>query len=522
MTAHCNRELATFVLLWEMNEPLDVYVRPACLRCGLIRSLGGQCPSLVQQLSLSTRSLLSLFYSIYLSPRYSVCRAASNNMSWLDAIITLPVSSEEMRNGQLLLDEIRSLRSLNAILFDHMRVALVPAGAARALPRNTHIQAGKQAQSDGRMLELYMGMLFHCMGFTVLSCGGGPADGGVDVKVEDHKGNIVAIQCKQYSRAVVGYNVGLQLIGAMYTTGSTVGVLITPSTASQDVKVLARSMQDIRHGELRLHVWEAEHLIRLLGRWSAEIIETRAAMLDDVLSDVGLCDRIIASQPHGYCIRHAIYLPRGDGECDKNCSPISQRLHPLLTFPRAFTIPPSSTCQSSPPTSSVLLSSTKASISLLSAYQDKDGDIAEVLETISSDDDADYDDDVNKVITNRKDNNVQLSLTARGRTWSTPTRQTTPMSASRSPFAWSHASVPQTAPVCSTIARSQSAILWTEEEEDELRRCVLLVGEGRWTDILETSDLLRTKGKTAIKIRDKWKNMRKRQLRTCTQLQYNP
>ena len=49
--------------------------------------------------------------------------------------------------------------------------------------RNTRIQSSSQAQSDGRVLELYMGILFHCMGFSVLSCGGGPADGGVDVKV---------------------------------------------------------------------------------------------------------------------------------------------------------------------------------------------------------------------------------------------------------------------------------------------------------------------------------------------------
>ena len=38
-------------------------------------------------------------------------------------------------------------------------------------------------------------------------------------------------------------------------------------------------------------------------------------------------------------------------------------------------------------------------------------------------------------------------------------------------------------------------------------------GNLRWTDTLESSALLRARGKTAIKIRDKWKNMRQRQLR---------
>ena len=430
-------------------------------------------------------------------------------MSWLDKLLTLPVTSDELRDGRLLLQEIRALCSLNAILFDHLRASLVPGGVACALPRNTHVQAGKQAQSDGRVLELYMGMLFHCMGFTVLSCGGGPADGGVDVKVEDSKGDVIAIQCKQYSRAVVGYNVGLQLIGAMYTTGASVGVLITPSTASQDVKTLARSMQDVREGELQLHLWEGEQLVRLLGRWSADILDTRAALMEDVLGDVGLCDRIMASQRRGYCIRHAICLPRGDGECDKNCSSVSQPVHgrPAVQLSPSLGYP-----------SFVRPSRMETITSCSSTCADKDDavDSAAALESISSDDDED---DMSNILTNQRDGGAQLSPVVCHRPRSSPSRQATPMSVSRSTHVWPHVSVLQTPG--STAAKHRHAVLWTEEEEDELHRCVVLMGEGRWTEIVEASVMLRTRGKTAMKIRDKWKNMRKRQLRPCNQTSHN-
>lgn len=73
---------------------------------------------------------------------------------------------------------------------------------------------------------------------------------------------------------------------------------------------------------------------------------------------------------------------------------------------------------------------------------------------------------------------------------------------------------------CNT-ARHQAALLWTTDEEQELERCVLEVGEGRWADIFGKSELLRANGKNATKIRDKWKNMRKRQLRVCTPLGNN-
>ena len=431
-------------------------------------------------------------------------------MSWLDSV-NLPVSAEELHRGQQLLNEIRSLSSLNAILFDHLRAALVPRGVASALPRNTHVQSGKQAQSDGRVLELYMGILFHCMGCTVLSCGGGPADGGVDVKVKDSQGNLIAIQCKQYSRAVVGYNVGLQLIGAMYTTGSAVGVLITPSTASRDVKVLAQCMQDIRHGELRLHVWESEHLVRLLGKWSADIVDARAAMLDDVLSDVGICERIIASQPQGYCIKHAICLPHVAGECDMHCSPASSSMPAHLSTVHRRERPTVLSVLSVQATSMSPVRSSQSIAQVLVVSAKEDDDNVEELESISSDDEEE-DDDI--AVTTHSNGSARAAASCAA-AHSRHAAQPICASARCSPSGRSHTSMVQPSAGAITPSRPYPTVLWTEEEENELQIRVMQLGVGRWTDILDTSALLRERGKTAIKIRDKWKNMRKRQLRPC-------
>ena len=435
-------------------------------------------------------------------------------MSWLDSVIRLPASVEDIHHGQQLLDEIRALSSLNAILFDHLRAALVPRGVANALPRNTHVQAGKQAQSDGRVLELYMGILFHCMGYTVLSCGGGPADGGVDVKVEDSQGNIVVIQCKQYARAVVGYNMGLQLVGAMYTTRATLGVLITPSTASKDVKMLARSMQDIRHGELRLHVWEGEHLIRLLGRWSADIMDTRAAMLDDVLDDVDLCNRIIASQPNGYCIRHAMCLPRRAGECDMHCSPASNNMPERLSTKLRGEVPTVLSASSVQTASRPSTCSSPVITSLLVVSADQVDYNDEALESISSDEEGEEEGHGHIAVTRHPSTDVQLS-TASGAAHFRRTAQPTCAPASCPPLGGPYIDMTKLSADAITPSRSRPAVLWTEEEERELQRCVMQLGVGKWTDILDSSALLRAQGKTATKIRDKWKNMQKRQLRPC-------
>ena len=406
-------------------------------------------------------------------------------MSCIYSLFDLPVSPDELHQGRLILDEIRSVTSLNAILFDHLRVSLVPGGASSALPRNTRVRASKHAQSDGRVLELYVGILFHCMGFTVLSCGGGPADGGVDVTVRDNKNNIIAIQCKQYSRAVVGYNIGLQLIGAMYTTGANVGVLITSAAASQDVRDLAGSMESVRGGEFRMHVWQGEQLARLLGRWSADIADAVSALIDDALADGELCDRIRASQPHGYCIRHSIRPARGDGECPSNCKPIS-----LASSRCSYNLPTSSP----PPHIPLRRAATPVPLPPTTCTVNDNDDVTEELESISDDG---CEDDGRLV---NRHGNLRLDPC------------TTPACPRQLA---SFLPVARATPGCSSPSHQQHvAVLWTEAEERELQKCVALVGGGKWSEILELSDILRSRGKTAIKIRDKWKNMRKRQLRT--------
>ena len=417
-------------------------------------------------------------------------------MTHLDDLATLPVSANQLLQGQLLLDDIRALNSLNAILFDHLRSALVPMRGVvcTPLPRNTRIQSGAQAQSDGRVLELYVGILFHCMGFTVLSCGGGPSDGGVDVKVRDDRTTnyrVVAIQCKQYSRAVVGYNAGLQLIGAMYTTSAAEGVLITPSAASKDVKALARNLDAVRHGELRMHVWDGEQLVRLLGRYSADITDARDAMLDDVFNDGELCDRIYASQPKGHCIRHAIHRRRATEETRGCTCATIEAAASILSNNVSTPSPPMPRISTLPSTTS---SSSSAPAHLLTAAPPKvEGD---QLESLSSDDEEDDVENANPVaIANRQHNLDKLTTPSRGPV-------ATASFNSRSPLL----------KLNMTPRTPQGGVPWTEEEEVELQHCVAHIGAGRWTEILEHSDMLRARGKTAMKIRDKWKNMRKRQL----------
>lgn len=221
-------------------------------------------------------------------------------------------------------------------------LSLVPGGAARALPRNTRIQAGNR---HNRMDACWSCTLGYCFIVWVSLCSAVGTDQLTVASMSEWKtttATVIAIQCKQYSRAVVGYNVGLQLIGAASTTSARVGVVITPSTASREVKALSKSLRKVRQGELELLVREGDDLVRLLGKWSADIVDVRAALMDDVLGNSELCRRITASQPHGYCIRHAFCLPRQEGECNKQCSPLPLR-HPLVIQLSASLPPPLST-----------------------------------------------------------------------------------------------------------------------------------------------------------------------------------
>jgi hypothetical protein len=58
--------------------------------------------------------------------------------------------------------------------------------------------------------------------------------------------------------------------------------------------------------------------------------------------------------------------------------------------------------------------------------------------------------------------------------------------------------------------------VWTEEEEEQLRRGVEKWGKGSWADILAESSLMRSRGKTNIKLRDKWRNMQRKDFRAMT------
>ena len=69
---------------------------------------------------------------------------------------------------------------------------------------------------------------------------------------------------------------------------------------------------------------------------------------------------------------------------------------------------------------------------------------------------------------------------------------------------------------CNVKAARRAQMRWTKEEENELRQGVDKWGEGSWTEILSESVVMRANGKTNIKIRDKWKNMERREIRAMT------
>ncbi len=67
----------------------------------------------------------------------------------------LPLTPDEHTYG-LLLHHLRSVRSLNAFLFHHLRQLLLPLGCISSLPLYTKINT-TIPNSDGRALELYFG-----------------------------------------------------------------------------------------------------------------------------------------------------------------------------------------------------------------------------------------------------------------------------------------------------------------------------------------------------------------------------
>jgi hypothetical protein len=194
----------------------------------------------------------------------------------------MEVTVEEQRIGEQLLHDIRSVTSMNAFLFNHLRHLLLPQGTSFPLPLHTKINTSKPMK-DGRALELFMGILFLCMGYRVLECGGGPGDGGVDVMVEGPEGRII-VQCKQ---------------------------LVSSTKVSKDIKMVARVLETVRDGELKMLIWEGDTLVKLFGRHGQSVLEKRRQMLANASAHVALRQYLDASSqpPQPLCILHSLSSP---------------------------------------------------------------------------------------------------------------------------------------------------------------------------------------------------------------------
>lgn len=328
----------------------------------------------------------------------------------------ITLTADEVVVGEEILADVRSLSSLNAYLFNHLRHLLLPVGKICPLPPHSKIHTTKVSK-DGRALELYIGILFHCMGWRVIECGGGSGDNGVDVKVQSPQGEIVLIQCKQYSKHVVGMEVGLQLLGTMFYEECNVGLLVTCNTVSKDIKLRVKALPTIRGGIFKLHVWEGDSMIKLFGRYGRLIKEKRDSMLCNAAANISL-------QP---------YI-RGVGNVLRALSLSPALLHPPVTSIKKESAP---------------------------VDDDDDEEISELSISLSDNGDVEVD-------------NVEPPSTV------------------------------------------ESKKKWTMEEVLHLRRGVAKWGESNWAAILGESRLLAANGKTPLKLRDKWRNVKTKETNAMT------
>ena len=367
----------------------------------------------------------------------------------MKAFPTTVLSPHEQRLGEQLLEDVRSLPSLNAFLFNHLRHLLLPAGMSHPLPLYTKINTTKVVK-DGRALELYMGILFHCMGYRILECGGGRGDGGVDVKVESPDGSTIVLQCKQYSRAIVGSDVGHQLIGTMFVNECNTGLLVSCSNVSKDVKMLSRVLKTVRGGEFTVHIWEGDVLVRMFGLFGERIVEKRAQMLADAASNSSLRQYLSSTIGDDFCIMHSL---SSSHRCQCETKPLSMTKQEQNYSDQEKTQTPV--------------------VTTMSAGETEVNE--EGLEPVSDSDDGEEDGQCKAY------------------------------------------DVDSCRPCSSNVkAAPRAQMKWTKEEEHELRRGVDKWGEGSWTEILSESAVMRANGKTNIKIRDKWKNMERREIRAMT------
>ena len=255
--------------------------------------------------------------------------------------------------GSRLLAELRVRRSLNDTLFRHLCRALLPVELQAEYDVDDLItdMAEDKDAADGRLLELYTGILLRCQGHAVSSVGGAKNDGGVDVLVESaaagsgsaviSESGAVMVQCKQYRDTPVNVDVLVQLLGAMDIHNIQHGLLVTSSAVTDGVTKLERYLDERyelwQHSNpctscntaqrpMRAQVWDRNKLIALLDQHAAAFVRLRERLIQQLLDDQHLMRMIRQKRGMHFCVRHAIRDPSTfpHNECAFDCRPVDQ------------------------------------------------------------------------------------------------------------------------------------------------------------------------------------------------------
>ena len=253
--------------------------------------------------------------------------------------------------GSRLLAELRVRRSLNDTLFRRLCRSLLPVALQARHDEDEPIldMADDKDAADGRLLELYTGILLQCQGHTVSSVGGAKGDGGVDVMVQSamagsgsavtSESGPVIVQCKQYRDTPVNVDVLVQLLGAMDVQGVRHGLLVTSSEVTEGVSQLERHLEQRfsrwqRNGRckscgdqqrpLRAQVWDRHKLVALFDQHAAAFVQLRESLIQRLLNDTQLMRIVRQRRGTDYCVRHAICDPHTfpHNECSFGCRPI--------------------------------------------------------------------------------------------------------------------------------------------------------------------------------------------------------
>lgn len=89
-----------------------------------------------------------------------------------------------------------------------------------------------------REFEMLVGQGFRQQGFAVKETGGGGADGGVDLLLQQN-GETTLVQCKQWKAFRVGVAVVRELYGVMAARGAAAGVVVTSGHFTKDAIAFA-------------------------------------------------------------------------------------------------------------------------------------------------------------------------------------------------------------------------------------------------------------------------------------------